>query len=442
MSGLGERLRASLEAEGPMPLSRFMSLALLDRRGGYYATGEPIGAAGDFTTAPEISQCFGELLGIALARAWLDLGRPGRVLLVELGPGRGTLVADLLRAVATVPGMSESLELHLVEPSPALRAVQAARLAGHAPRFHDALATVPGGPPLLLLANEVLDALPIRQLVRDARGWRERLVALDPSGRLAFALSPTAIPAAFPEAGPEPPPGTVVELGPAREALVAEIARRLAADRGLALLIDYGRLGCVGDSLRAVRAHRPADPLDEPGTVDLSADVDFAALRRAARSAGAAVFGPVPQGTFLGRLGIALRLERLARGRSAAERAALEAGVHRLVAPEAMGERFAVLALTDPAMPPPAGFLAEEAWPVPPEPPVGRGCVSPAEAPPSAEPVFAEDRSVPRTVPVAEEGADASARCAEAPWPAASEPASTGRTSSSGDRGVAEEPGA
>lgn len=362
MSGLGERLRSSLASEGPISIARFMALALLDRAGGYYATRAPIGATGDFTTAPEISQCFGELLGVALARTWLDLGRPARALLVELGPGRGTLLVDLLRAVRSVPGLIEALELHLVEPSPALRAVQAARLAAHRPRFHETLDSVPTGAPLLLVANEVLDALPIRQLVRDARGWRERLVTLDPDGRLAFALAPTAIEAAFPEAGPEPPVGTVVELGPAREALVAEIARRLAADRGLALLIDYGRLGCVGDSLRAVRAHAPADPLAEPGTVDLSADVDFAALRRVARSAGAAVFGPVPQGVVLDRLGIGLRLERLARGRSAAERAALEAGVRRLVDPAAMGARFRVLALAGPGGPVPAGFLAEEEW--------------------------------------------------------------------------------
>ncbi len=348
-----------------MSLARFMTLALLDRRGGYYATRTPIGAAGDFTTAPEISQCFGELLGAASARTWLDLGRPSRVLLVELGPGRGTLLLDLLRATAVVPGFRAAIELHLVEPSPALRAVQAQRLAAFGPHFHDSLAEVPADAPLLLVANEVLDALPIRQLVRDADGWRERLVALDAAGRLGFVLSPTTIAAPIGETEDEPdalPPGTVVELGPAREALAAEIALRLARLGGLALLVDYGRLGAVGDSLRAVRDHAPADPLAEPGTVDLSADVDFAALRRVARAAGAAVYGPVSQGVFLGRLGIMLRLERLARGRSAEERAKLEAGVHRLVAPEAMGERFKVLALTGPSLPPPAGFLAEEAW--------------------------------------------------------------------------------
>lgn len=361
MSGLAERLRASLARDGAMPLDRFMALALLDRRGGYYATRQPIGAAGDFTTAPEISQCFGELLGAALVQAWLDLGRPAPVALVELGPGRGTLLADLLRAARVVPGFLDALELHLVEPSPALRAVQAARLGAHRPRFHDALEGVPGGRPLLLLANEVLDALPIRQLVRGPDGWRERLVALDDAGRLGFRLAPVAVEAALGAAASAPPPvGTVVELGPARDALVAEIARRIAAEGGLALLVDYGRLGGLGDTLRGVRAHAPADPLAEPGTVDLSAEVDFAAVGRAARAAGAAVWGPVPQGVVLARLGIALRLERLARGRPEAERAALEAGVRRLVEPSAMGERFKVLALGRPGGPAPAGFLACE----------------------------------------------------------------------------------
>ena len=362
MSTPAERLRASLVREGPIPLDRFMALALLDRRGGYYATRNPIGAAGDFTTAPEISQCFGELLGVALARTWLDLGRPERVILVELGPGRGTLMCDLLRALRSVPGLASALELHLVEPSPSLRAVQRERLDPYAPRFHDSLATVPRGAPLLLVANEVLDALPVRQWVRVEGGWRERLVGLDRDGRLAFVLAPVTIRVALPDAAGDVPIGTVVELGPAREALVAEIAGRLAADGGSALLVDFGRLGAVGDSLRAVRGHRPADPLDEPGTVDLAADVDFAALRRVARAAGATVFGPVGQGVVLERLGIGLRLARLAAGRTAAERAALEAGVRRLVAPDAMGERFQVLALTGPGAPPPAGFLAEEEW--------------------------------------------------------------------------------
>jgi SAM-dependent MidA family methyltransferase len=362
LSTLAERLRASLAREGPIPLDRFMALALLDRRGGYYATRTPIGAAGDFTTAPEISQCFGELLGVALARTWLDLGRPERVILVELGPGRGTLMHDLLRALRGVPGLASALALHLVEPSPSLRAVQRERLHSYAPRFHDSLATVPTGAPLLLVANEVLDALPVRQLVRVEGGWRERLVGLDGDGRLAFVLAPVTIRVDLPDAAGDLPIGTVVELGRAREALVAEIARRVGTDGGLALLVDFGRLGPVGDSLRAVRAHAAADPLDEPGTVDLAADVDFAALREVARARGAAVYGPLGQGVLLERLGIGLRLARLVAGRPAAVRAQLEAGVRRLVEPEAMGERFKVLALTAPGAPAPAGFLAEEEW--------------------------------------------------------------------------------
>lgn len=364
MTALGERLRADLAAEGPVPLARFMALALLERSAGYYATRDPLGVAGDFTTAPEISQCFGELLGAALAQAWLDRGRPDPVALVELGPGRGTLMEDLLRVAAAVPGLLSAIRLHLVEPSPALRRVQADRLARHAPDFHERLETVPDDRPLLLVANEVLDALPVRQLVACPEGWRERLVALDPAGRPGFLLAPLALRPGPGESGlpAGAAPGTVVELSPAREALVAEIARRLARTGGLALLVDYGRLGCTGDTLQAVRAHRRVDPLDSPGEADLSALVDFAALRRVARAEGAAVLGPLPQGLVLERLGIRLRLERLCQGRSPEQCRALRAGVERLVAADAMGERFQVLALTGPGEPTPPGFRSEEVW--------------------------------------------------------------------------------
>lgn len=364
MTTLGQRLRASLAAEGPVPLARFMALALLERGAGYYATRYPLGVAGDFTTAPEISQCFGELLGAVLAQAWLDRGRPDPVTLVELGPGRGTLMEDLLRAVAAVPGFRAAAHLHLVEPSPVLRRIQADRLGRHAPVFHERLETVPDDRPLLLVANEVLDALPVRQLVACPEGWRERLVAVDRDGRIGFLLAPLALRPGPGEPGlpAEAAPGTVVELSPAREALVAEIARRLARAGGLAFLVDYGRLGCIGDTLQAVRAHRRVDVFEAPGEADLSAHVDFAALRRVARAEGVAVFGPLPQGLVLERLGIRLRLERLARGRTEVERAALEAGVDRLVAPEAMGELFQVLALTGPGEPTPPGFTSEEAW--------------------------------------------------------------------------------
>lgn len=356
-----EWLRELLAREGPMPLSRFMALALLAPGRGYYATRDPLGAHGDFLTAPEISQCFGELIGAALAQAWLERGAPAPVLLVELGPGRGTLLVDLLRATARVRGFHAALSLHLVEASAALRAVQAERLRSFAPHFHDRLEEVPEGPPLLLVANEFLDALPIRQLVRRQDGWRERLVAVDAKGRIGFLLSPWTV--ADPCGGNEYPVGTVLELAPAREALVAEAARRVVRTGGLALFIDYAKPGPEGDTLQAVHGHRRVDPFSQPGRVDLSARVDFTALVRAARREGAAVFGPIAQGLFLERLGIKLRLARLLAGKSAELAARLERGVHRLIDPEAMGTLFKVLALSRPDEPIPPGFLASERVP-------------------------------------------------------------------------------
>lgn len=358
MTGLAERLRKSLAVEGPMPLARFLALAMAERSGGYYTTRDPLGAAGDFTTAPEISQCFGELLGAALAQAWLDRGAPAPVELVELGPGRGTLLLDALRATRRVAGFHSAIALHLVEASPVLRAVQAERLAAFAPRFHDRLETVPEDRPLLLIANEFLDVLPIRQFVRTAEGWRERLVAADGDGRLGFVLAPHAL--ALPELGTDLCEGTVVELSPARAALTSEIARRIAATGGLALLIDYAKDGAAGDSLQAVRGHRRADPLEEPGSVDLSSRVDFHALARVGRAEGAAVFGPIGQGLFLERLGIRTRLARLAAGRPEAIAEKLAAGVRRLVDPSEMGTLFRVLAVTRSGEPVPPGFEPQE----------------------------------------------------------------------------------
>lgn len=352
-------LAALLAREGPMPLSRFMALAMFARDRGYYATRDPLGARGDFVTAPEISQCFGELLGAALAQAWLERGSPAPVTLVELGPGRGTLLLDLLRATAKVPGFHAALALDLVEASPRLRAIQAERLGAFAPRFHDRLETVADDRPLLLVANEFLDVLPIRQLVRTAAGWRERLVGADAEGRFGFLLSPWTVPGP----GAAVPEGTVIELSPAREAVVAEAARRIAARGGLALFVDYAKDGAEGDTLQAVRGHRRVDPFATPGEVDLSSKVDFAALARAARARGAAVFGPVTQKCFLEQLGIRTRLARLAQGKPPAVAAELESGVHRLLDPEGMGTLFRVLALTGAEEPVPPGFLASERVP-------------------------------------------------------------------------------
>ncbi|MCX8133817.1 MAG: SAM-dependent methyltransferase [Roseococcus sp.] len=305
----------------------------------YYARRAGLGR--DFTTAPEMSQAFGECLGLWCAVTWQAMGAPARLVWAELGPGRGTLMADARRAVREVaPGFAEAAELHLVETSPLLRAAQAERLTA---TWHVRFEDIPPGP-MILLANEFFDALPIRQLVRRAEGWRERWVA---EGRFV------ELPAAHAEEAPE---GSVRELGEAAAALAGAIGARLAAQGGAALILDYGPAeGGFGDSLQALRDNAPADPLGPPGEADLTAHVDFAALAQAGRGAGAAVHGPLPMGLFLQRLGLMTRSAMLAR---AAPRAAggILAAAQRLVAPEGMGRLFKALALAHPSLPIPAGF--------------------------------------------------------------------------------------
>ena len=357
---LEARIAGLIEAEGPIDVATFMTLALGHPTSGYYPAHARLGAAGDFVTAPETSQIFGELVGLAIADAWRTAGRPA-ARLVELGPGNGTLLADLWRSTAKVPGFLAALEVHLVETSPALQRLQGERLASvDRLHWHGDLTQVPADRPLLLVANELFDALPIRQFIMEAEGWHEIEVALDADRRLCLArsrrLSPLA--ARLPEGLPV---GSVLELSPAREALMADLAERLRAQGGLALLIDYGELEPTpGSTLQAVHRHRKVDPLTRPGEVDLSSRVAFGPLARIAREAGLRVFGPLPQGDFLARLGSGLRLAQLRRGATPAQAAALEAGHRRLTAAEGMGTLFKVMAVTSwPSVPP--GFVAEEA---------------------------------------------------------------------------------
>ena len=351
MAGLEDRIARLIRAAGPIGVARYMAEALLDPVDGYYTRGTGIGRAGDFVTAPEISQMFGELVGLWLAQAWLDAGRPAPVRLVELGPGRGTLMADALRAAAAAPGSADAVRVHLVEASPVLRREQADRLAAARPAWHDRLADVPDGP-LLLVANEFLDALPVHQYVRGSGGWHERRVGLDAGGRLAFVVSPGAVPLAAPSA----PPGAVLELAPARDAQMAEIGRRIAGGGVAALVIDYGYEGpAIGDTLQALRGHAPHPVLATPGEADLTAHVDFAAAARAARTAGSAVHGPVGQGRFLEALGIAHRADRLAAANPARAGEFAEA-VSRLTAADRMGDLFRVLAVLPGGSAPPPGF--------------------------------------------------------------------------------------
>jgi SAM-dependent MidA family methyltransferase len=309
----------------------------------YYAHHDPYA---DFTTAPEICQAFGEVLGLWAAVCWQAMGAPSPVLLAEAGPGRGTLMADALRASRrAVPAFAAALRLHLIETSPRLRQAQAERLPEAV--WHQDLSTLPPGP-LLLLANEFLDALPIRQFVRRGDGWCERYVA---DGRFVERQAPP------PDL--DAPEGGVVEVSEAARGFVTSLAARLARGGGAALFIDYGpEARAPGDSLQALRGRKPADPLAAPGEADLTAHVDFAAIAAAARAVGAAVCGPLPQGLFLARLGLAQRVERLAQTQPPAAAAALLASARRLLEPHAMGRLFKVLGVCHPDLAPLPGFVA------------------------------------------------------------------------------------
>ena len=355
MSELESELAEAIRRDGPLSVARFMSLALHHPTFGYYSRRDPLGPQGDFVTAPELSQAFGEVIGAWLAQAWLDLGRPAPFRLVELGPGRGTLLADVLRATRTVAGFHAGLHLHLVETSEHLRAAQSNRLAEFDPTWHARFGEVPSGP-LLLIANEFFDALPVHQLIAMAHGWVERCVDLDPEGRLVFrpAERRSSLGVELPDARP----GTVAEISRARTKLARDIGRRIAEDGGVALVIDYGAWaeGPTGDTLQATRRHAPCDPLDAPGTADLTTHVDFRSLATAAAEAGASVYGPVPQGTFLATLGIHLRTAKLIERARPEQQRGLRAALFRLTDASAMGELFKVLVFARPDAPAPPGF--------------------------------------------------------------------------------------
>jgi NADH dehydrogenase [ubiquinone] 1 alpha subcomplex assembly factor 7 len=327
-------------------------MCLGDPEHGYYTTREPFGRGGDFVTAPEVSQVFGELIGLWAVATWMAMGSPPSFVLAELGPGRGTLMADLLRAARVRPGFLAAASAHLVETSPRLRALQRAALPGVAVTWHDAVATLPPGP-AIVIANEFFDALPVRQFVRTADGWAERMVGLDDRGRLGFGLRAVSEPPASSLPSSERAgvmdlgDAGVLEISPAATAITAVLAARIAGQGGALLAMDYGyEVPAFGDTLQAVRGHAPADPLSDPGEADLTAHVDFAALARAARDEGAQPRPVIGQGAFLARLGIAARAARLAAGKDPATVAAIAAGVRRLTADDAMGTLFKVLAVS------------------------------------------------------------------------------------------------
>jgi NADH dehydrogenase [ubiquinone] 1 alpha subcomplex assembly factor 7 len=350
--GLAETLRSRIAERGFITVAEYMELVL----GAYYSDRDPLGRGGDFTTAPEVSQMFGEMIGLWCVDLWSRIGKPDPFLLVELGPGRGTLMADALRAAKRAPDFLKAAEIHLVEMNATLIAAQKAALAGFAPHWHRTFDTLPGGP-MLLIANEFWDALPVHQFVMTDRGWGERSVVLR-NGAFAFDLAePSEALALLPRGLASPKPGQVAEVSAAGQRLAAALARRLTRHAGAALVIDYGPLRSgFGDSLQALREHRHHDPLLEPGTADLTAHVDFATLADVARVAGAAVFGPTTQGAFLQALGIALRADTLKANQDDATRAEIDTALRRLIGDKGMGSLFKVMAIASPDSPQPAGL--------------------------------------------------------------------------------------
>jgi len=351
-------LRRLIAEQGPISVAAYMALALGHPRHGYYMARDPFGARGDFVTAPEISQLFGECVAVWCAMNWDAMKRPLPVRLVELGPGRGTFMADLVRTLDRIaPDLARGAAIHLVETSPFLRRKQEAALRGRRVAWHDALGRVPGGP-LLLVANEFFDALPIQQFIRDGEGWRERRIDWDAAAeRLVFRAGPV-LPGAVPPALAAAPDGSVYETGAAATALADEIGTRLAVAPGAMLAVDYGRrVPAAGDTLAAIRdGRKDADPLGAPGEADLTAHVDFSALTAAFDRARARCWGPVTLRELLGALGIETRLGALVARASPAQAERLKSGARRLIAPEGMGTLFLALAATSPGLSAPPGF--------------------------------------------------------------------------------------
>jgi NADH dehydrogenase [ubiquinone] 1 alpha subcomplex assembly factor 7 len=353
---LAERLKARIRATGPIGVDAFMTACLHDPEHGYYATRPALGEDGDFITAPLVSQMFGELIGLWAAETWRGLGRPAPLRLVEVGPGDGTLIADALRAARLAPDFLAAADLWLVETSAPLAERQRRRLGEVPARWAETLEAVPGGAPMILIANELLDCLPAAQFVRRPEGWAERVVGLDAAGELAFGLAP---PGRLPAAPTQDatPPGTLVEVSPAQAAFAAAVARRIARWGGAGLLIDYGGEPGAGDTLQALKAHRKVAPLASAGEADLTVHADFRAVLAAARAEGAQA-GLLTQGAFLRRLGIEQRAAALARARP--DRAEVVARqLARLVDDDQMGRLFKAACLFAQGEPAPPGFESE-----------------------------------------------------------------------------------
>jgi NADH dehydrogenase [ubiquinone] 1 alpha subcomplex assembly factor 7 len=357
MNALARRIARMIELDGPISVGAFMMLALHDREMGFYAARESIGAEGAFITAPEVSQIFGELAGLWCATCWREQGRPAAPLLLDLGPGRGTLSDDMLRALRSTPDFLASIELILIEASEKLESVQRARLANSPVpvRWLHQWSDIATDRPVFVVANEFFDALPIRQFVLTERGWCERMV-VSRSGELSFALSPQPIPLTVGSNRGLASNGAVLEICPAAEPFIEDVGRVISTNGGAALIIDYGHEGLgFGDTLQALRRHAPDEVLAAPGEADVSAHVDFSALVHAVQKSGARAHGPVTQASFLRALGIESRGEELARA-NPNRTAQIGAAVARLTGAGAMGTLFKVLAIMPADAPVPPGF--------------------------------------------------------------------------------------
>jgi NADH dehydrogenase [ubiquinone] 1 alpha subcomplex assembly factor 7 len=352
---LEAEIRRRIARAGPIPIAEFMALCLYDPQHGYYNRRAPFGAAGDFITAPEISQMFGELIGLWAAEVWQSMGAPDQVALIEFGPGRGTMMMDALRATRAVPEFRKAVRVHLIETSPELRQRQRQTLSGVGDvtlHWHATTDEIPARPSIIV-ANEFFDALPVRQAERRSTGWHERAVAIDAGDELALTVAPDPVSDLLPKlplAAARAPVGTIFEWRP--DDFATAIARRAAAG-GTALIIDYGHIkSATGDSFQAVRSHRYASPLASPGLTDLTAHVDFEALGKAAQAAGARVHGPIEQGTWLKRLGIEARAAVLQANAAEHKRAGITAALERLTGtgPDQMGSLFKAIGFSAPGI--------------------------------------------------------------------------------------------
>ena len=357
---LDTKIRDRIKADGPLAVSEFMEIALGDPNHGYYRTRDPLGKAGDFITSPEISQVFGEIVGLWCAVTWQNTGAAKNIHLVELGPGRGTLMADILRTAQNVmPAFTEAIDVHLVETGKVLRQQQQEALNGYSVDWHDRFETVPPGP-VLIVANEFFDALPIDQYIMTREGWQERRITTDQK-QGDFLFKPCDPPAEnnpiIPDELVDSPINSIFERSSAGEQIASDIAKRIATDGGAALIIDYGHVRHgLGDTLQAVKSHKYHFPLATIGEADLTAHIDFAALGNAAKASGAIVYGPVFQGGLLTALGIEQRTEALAATATPDQAKILESASRRLIAADGMGTLLKAMAITSVADSTPAGF--------------------------------------------------------------------------------------